>query len=412
MQIGNSTDPGFVNSTMAARSRQTDSTSPGRIEPTSPVDSPVYEQSNVMDIDIFMEAWGSTDGTWDIDASGTVDGQDLGMLLSAINNTSTDADLKSLFDSWGSSDSQWDLNSDGIVDGGDLGIYLQNGGNPQTPPNENNEQVQTVMDFMDAWGTDSPEFDLNQDGVVDGGDLGLLLNNLNIEAQASEVQAFMSAWGTDSTEFDFNNDGIVDGADLGIMLGSHPPENQESSVPESTEALAEFGVLADKLGDALLKRFDRDGDGLVAVEQLPFDMKQFQELSLDDGMIGRGELVEYLNRQATQMLESDPHADLQGLASEWRQRLFGGEIHFNNPFENNRSAQAQKAFNKPSAIDPSTMSAVGHAREVLGSLGHKDSLPVNIAEALGQIQFKGTSAESVLYHLRQELPGGGIEATG
>lgn len=366
-----------------------------------------------MDIEIFMEAWGSTDSTWDIDASGTVDGQDLGMLLSAINNTGTDADLQALFDSWGSSDSQWDLNGDGTVDGGDLGIYLQNAGNADAPPSENNEQAQTVINFMDSWGTDNPEYDLNQDGVVDGGDLGLLLNNMNIEVEPSQVQAFMSAWGTSSTEFDFNNDGIVDGADLGILLGSQPPENQQSSMPDSTEALAEFGVLADKLGDALLRRFDRDGDGLVASGQLPLGNDQAQELDIDDdGMISRADLIEFLNRQATQLLEGDPHADLSGLASEWRQRLFGGEIHFNNPFENNRSAQAQKAFNTPSAIDSATISAVGHAREVLGSLGHQDSLPVNIAEALGKIEFKGTSAESVLYHLRQELPGGGIEATG
>jgi len=46
-----------------------------------------------------------------------------------------------------------DLNGDGVVDGADLGILLN------------------------AWGTNDPVADLNGDGVVDGADLGILLNN-------------------------------------------------------------------------------------------------------------------------------------------------------------------------------------------------------------------------------------------
>lgn len=45
------------------------------------------------------------------------------------------------------------------------------------------------------------EGDLNDDGIVDGGDLGILLNN----------------WGTDGLG-DLNGDGLVDGADLGDLL--------------------------------------------------------------------------------------------------------------------------------------------------------------------------------------------------
>jgi len=45
-----------------------------------------------------------------------------------------------------------DLNGDGVVDGADLGILLN------------------------AWGTDDPTADLDENGVVDGADLGLLLN--------------------------------------------------------------------------------------------------------------------------------------------------------------------------------------------------------------------------------------------
>jgi len=59
----------------------------------------------------------------------------------------------------------------------------------------------------------APTADLNGDGVVDGADLGILLN----------------AWGTCAGSpclGDLNGDGVVDGADLGILLsawGSGPP---------------------------------------------------------------------------------------------------------------------------------------------------------------------------------------------
>ena len=46
--------------------------------------------------------------------------------------------------------------------------------------------------------------DLNDDGVVDGADLGILLG----------------AWGGDYPPADLNADGVIDGADLGILLGA------------------------------------------------------------------------------------------------------------------------------------------------------------------------------------------------
>jgi hypothetical protein len=45
--------------------------------------------------------------------------------------------------------------------------------------------------------------DLNDDGHVDGADLGLLL----------------AAWNSDDPDADVNMDGIVDGTDLGLLLG-------------------------------------------------------------------------------------------------------------------------------------------------------------------------------------------------
>ena len=49
--------------------------------------------------------------------------------------------------------------------------------------------------------------DVNEDGVVDGADLTILLG----------------AWGTSNPAADLNGDGIVDGADLTILLGAWGP---------------------------------------------------------------------------------------------------------------------------------------------------------------------------------------------
>jgi len=46
--------------------------------------------------------------------------------------------------------------------------------------------------------------DINRDGLINGGDLGLLLG----------------AWSTSSATADINGDGNVDGADLGILLAA------------------------------------------------------------------------------------------------------------------------------------------------------------------------------------------------
>ena len=45
-------------------------------------------------------------------------------------------------------------------------------------------------------------FDLNGDGVIDGGDMGKVLAD----------------WGMSKSPADFNGDGIVNGGDLGLLL--------------------------------------------------------------------------------------------------------------------------------------------------------------------------------------------------
>ncbi len=108
------------------------------------------------------------------------------------------------------------------VDGGDeqvvemkwYGNSIWRGVIPQIPEGGTVEYFVTATDRADNTGTGEtlsfvvaapPVFgDLNDDGIVDGADLGLLL----------------AAWDSDDDIADLNDDGIVDGADLGLLLSA------------------------------------------------------------------------------------------------------------------------------------------------------------------------------------------------
>ena len=71
------------------------------------------------------------------------------------------------------------------------------------------DPVGGLADGMGWWGPPKTDCfaDLNDDGQVDGADLGLLLGS----------------WNAKDHEADFNGDAIVDGADLGLLLGAWGP---------------------------------------------------------------------------------------------------------------------------------------------------------------------------------------------
>jgi len=65
-------------------------------------------------------------------------------------------------------------------------------------------QADPLVDVLVPSGPECDLADLDCDGVVDGADLGILLN----------------LWGSDDELADLNGDGVVDGADLGILLNA------------------------------------------------------------------------------------------------------------------------------------------------------------------------------------------------
>ena len=66
----------------------------------------------------------------------------------------------------------------------------------------NTRQEEYLLDFLSEWPIVISDCfsDLNGDGMVDGGDIGLMV----------------AAWDTD--KFDLNGDGTTDGGDLGLLL--------------------------------------------------------------------------------------------------------------------------------------------------------------------------------------------------
>ena len=130
------------------------------------------------------------------------------------HGVANELDMDAFFAAWGSDDASYDVDGNGIVDGGDLTILLSGqSGNP-TPG--------TADDVLQQWGaTGDSSADLNGDGLVDGEDLVLALAGPPApppppqqEAEASyesKLEGLLADWGTDAERSDLNN-GIVDGS--------------------------------------------------------------------------------------------------------------------------------------------------------------------------------------------------------
>ena len=149
---------------------------------------------NEVNLDDFFAAWGSSDSSFDIDNSGTVDAQDLSMFLGMAGPTGPPApgSLEDIQSQWGNfGHSTGDLNGDYIVDGLDLALSL--GGGDISPGITQPEQPEDtpLQSILDNWGTDAATTDLNGDGETSGSDLALLLSGLTgltqSEAPPSEV---------------------------------------------------------------------------------------------------------------------------------------------------------------------------------------------------------------------------------
>lgn len=128
---------------------------------------------------------------------------------------------------------KFDLDGDGVIGFSDLNALLSQ---PAEPAAEQRVFTSGDLDgllksFNSRLGDDgfNPEYDLNQDGVIDFTDLNNLVNNLSPDAVsespvATEVTGLLGAFnrregqeGFDA-RFDYDNDGVVSFADLNQLL--------------------------------------------------------------------------------------------------------------------------------------------------------------------------------------------------
>lgn len=137
------------------------------------------------------------------------------------HGTANEVDMEAFFAAWGSDDATYDVDGNGLVDGGDLTILLSN--------QSNQPMAGSVDDVLQQWGASGDSTaDLNADGIVDGEDLVLALAGPTLEQTEeadpepsfdTRLENLLADWGTDAARSDLTGDGIVDGLDLSFLLG-------------------------------------------------------------------------------------------------------------------------------------------------------------------------------------------------
>lgn len=137
---------------------------PGIDPPTGlPCDFNTDEVCDIADLDLLYGNWGAAGGAFDVDASGTVESNDVAAWLAA----ASDADVTKTY-------VVGDVNLDGAVTSADLGLLLNN--------------------FGDDTGLLYGAGNMNDDAVVNSADLGLLLNNFGAMSSAVAVPEPSSIW--------------------------------------------------------------------------------------------------------------------------------------------------------------------------------------------------------------------------
>jgi hypothetical protein len=386
----------------------------------TPVETaPPTASSTPLDMDAFFSAWGSDDLTWDVDGSGSVDGNDLGRILTAQTEAANgNSDIEGLLGAWGTADPDWDLNGDGTVNGIDLGIHLDGGASASGGVAGATEMPSSVADFHQegVWGSDNPAYDINGDGVVDGADLGDFLAQHPGEPVGIEpwpLTGVLDAWGSDSETYDANGDGTVDGADLGDQLANWGGGNEESFAREITPSNPRLDEIAERMATTVFRALDGEGTGSIATNVAGGPLASFD--ADGDGQVTQQELATAIRGRLDQLVGSDGSVDgaqLRGFVSKWMERFGEGGLIV-DPIRNaNRlhGVERMKAHAAPIADARATDAASNKVGRVLSSLG-RDSLPPNLSDLLGKIALPGTNPDAVMKQLLAKHPIGGVETT-
>ena len=153
-------------------------------------------------------------------------------------------DMEAFFAAWGTDNAEFDIDNNGIVDGADLSVFL---GGMQIPT------AGSIDDIYAQWGAEGVSTaDLNGDQVVNGQDLTMALSaSADVPSQGvvdrnpvTKLEGLLEDWGTDSTHSDYNNDGIVNGLDLAVLLGGGLRAQNEANSSNGASVSADVGPIA------------------------------------------------------------------------------------------------------------------------------------------------------------------------
>jgi len=335
-------------------------------------------------IDALLADWGKADSNYDFNADGTVNTKDLLMLLeklaanegtadpTVITNPDTsvsqsdkpDNRIDALFADWGKADSNYDFNADGTVNTQDLLMLLEKLAakenaadptvitNPDTSVSQSDKPDNRIDALFADWGKADSNYDFNDDGTVNTQDLLMLLEKLGAKENAADptiitnpdttvsqtdkpdnrIDALMADWGKADSIYDFNADGTVSTEDLlmlfeklsqsnGMPGDETPITDQLFSTPADTilkpgnsadeDANSKIQRIARGLSEKLFRLTDQDQDGKIGAKEAGHARTIFDKLDLNgDSQIDKLELANMIQDMLMGKLDFADSANL------------------------------------------------------------------------------------------------------
>jgi len=335
-------------------------------------------------IDALLADWGKADSNYDFNADGTVNTKDLLMLLEKLSAKENAADptvitnpdtsvsqsdkpdnrIDALLADWGKADSKYDFNADGTVNTQDLLMLLEklsaNEGpvdptvvtNPGTSDSQTDKPDNRIDALLADWGKADSNYDFNADGTVNTKDLLMLLEKLAAKENAADptvitnpdttvsqtdkpdnrIDALMADWGKADSFYDFNADGTVNTEDLlmlfeklsqsnGMPGDEIPIAEQLFSTPADSilkpgnsadqDANSKIQRIARGLSEKLFRLTDQDQDGKIGAKEAGHARTIFDKLDLNgDSQIDKLELANMIQDMLMGKLDFADSANL------------------------------------------------------------------------------------------------------
>jgi hypothetical protein len=327
------------------RTRPADSRSAPGDAPNGPIAPP-----DMYNVEGLLDAWGSSDSPYDLDANGSVDAWDLSLFLGGQRPKSDEPtyNVEGLLEHWGQSDSAYDLDGNGNVDAWDLALFLggERPGEPAQPPATNDPTNSANGAPADALATETQ--DAQRPGPEDG-------------------QAFLDRF----TRFVFRT-----------TIG------REGEIPLSQL----------KVNDQQAARLDPDGDGIVKRADLKelIQANVARQIDADDQFRPRAAAREWINRLGG----PGAHEALVSRPGEQSERSADDRLGANLA---DGVAKREAALTRLSSFVSSKLEGAGF----------REHPPRNLHAVIGQLNVTGADRSFLLKQLAEKYPDGlGINRVG